>query len=151
MKYCNGCSTERDLAKFWKGQSLCIDCSKDRQKTRWQSRTPKKRLEQHLKYKYGVTHEQFTEAWERQGGKCAICSIELPDLMTYDNRRRGYAIDHNHETMEFRGILCLHCNSLLGMARESARILASAIGYLEQNGSYPSNPITMSNVDGGKR
>jgi len=136
VKRCNGCSTTKDLSSFWKGQSLCIDCSKERQKTRWDSRSPKKRLEQHLKYKYGVTHAKFMEAWENQHGECAICSSELPDLMTYENRRRGYAIDHNHETGEFRGILCLRCNSLLGMAKDSARVLASAIGYLEKNGSY---------------
>ena len=56
--------------------------------------------------------------------------------MVYENRRRGYAIDHNHETGEFRGILCINCNSMLGMAKDSPRILAKAIGYLEANGFY---------------
>lgn len=136
MKHCNGCSTSKEHAEFWKGQSLCIVCSKERQKTRWASRSPKRRLEQHLKYKYGVTHDQFYTAWNSQDGKCAICLSELPDLMVYENRRRGYAIDHNHDTGEFRGILCLKCNSLLGMANDSPRILAKAIGYLESNGFY---------------
>ncbi len=136
MKQCNGCKSTKEAAAFWKGQSLCIACSKDRQKSRWESRSPKKRLEQHLKYKYGVTHQEFMDAWNSQGGECSICFDKLPDLMQYKNRRRGYAIDHNHETGKFRGILCLRCNSLLGMARESSRILASAIGYLEKNGSY---------------
>jgi hypothetical protein len=136
VKHCNGCSTSKDKSEFWKSQSLCIVCTKDRQKSRWNSRSPKKRLEQHLKYKYGVTHQEFISAWTDQSGKCSICFDELPDLMQYANRRRGYAIDHNHETGKFRGILCLRCNSLLGMAKESSRILASAIGYLEKNGSY---------------
>ncbi len=136
MKHCNGCSTHKDESEFWKSQSLCVVCSKDRQKSRWNSRSPKKRLEQHLKYKYGVTHQEFISAWTAQSGECSICFDELPDLMQYANRRRGYAIDHNHETGKFRGILCLRCNSLLGMAKESSRILASAIGYLEKNGSY---------------
>lgn len=141
MKHCNGCATEKDSTEFWKSQSLCIECSKERQKTRWKSRTPQRRLEQHLKHKYGISHAEFAEAWDRQGGKCAICVTQLPDLMVYDNRRRGYAIDHNHETMKFRGILCLKCNSLLGMACDSARILASAIGYLEKNGSYSKDSL----------
>ena len=141
MKHCNGCATAKDVTEFWKSQSLCIECSKERQKTRWHSRTPQKRLEQHLKHKYGIPHAEFVEAWNRQGGRCAICVTELPDLMTYDSRRRGYAVDHNHETMQFRGILCLKCNSLLGMACDSARILASAIGYLEKNGSYSKNLV----------
>jgi hypothetical protein len=106
------------------------------QKTHWNSRTPLKRLEQHLKYKYGISHAEFSKAWDDQSGSCAICKIELPDLMVYDNRRRGYAIDHNHETNEFRGILCLKCNTLLGMACDSTDVLYSAIDYLETRGSY---------------
>lgn len=141
MKRCNGCSAEKECAEFWKGQSLCIACAKERQKTRWESRSPKRRLEQHLKYKYGITHEQFYAAWDSQKGECAICSSALPDLMTYESKRRGYAIDHNHDTGEFRGILCLKCNSLLGMAGDSPRILAKAIGYLETNGFYGKGDI----------
>lgn len=71
-----------------------------------------------------------------QNGCCAICASELPDLMSYDGKRRGYAIDHNHESGEFRGILCLMCNSLLGMAKDCVSILESAIGYLHEKGSY---------------
>ena len=56
--------------------------------------------------------------------------------MTYDNRRRGYAIDHNHETGAFRGVLCLKCNSLLGMASDSVDVLYAAVKYLKARGSY---------------
>ena len=136
MKKCPVCSIEKDEGQYWRGQYLCISCQKDKQKNAWQSRTPKKRLEQHLKYKYGVSHSEFLQRWEQQKGCCAICEDVLPDLMAYENRRRGYAIDHNHETGKFRGILCLHCNSLLGMAKESMVILNKAAGYLEKEGSY---------------
>ena len=136
MKLCPVCSVEKSLEMFWKGQYLCIPCQKEKQKNSWVSRTPKKRLEQHLKYKYGVTHDEFLVQWNEQKGCCAICTSELPDLMTYDNRRRGYAIDHNHETGEFRGILCLTCNSLLGMAKDSEQVLVRAIAYLRKKGTY---------------
>jgi uncharacterized Zn finger protein (UPF0148 family) len=66
MKRCPVCETEKDLDQFWKGQYLCIPCQKHKQKNSWESRSPKKRLEQHLKYKYGVTHQQFMEAWQQQ-------------------------------------------------------------------------------------
>jgi uncharacterized Zn finger protein (UPF0148 family) len=135
-KHCPTCKTDKPLDRFWKGQYLCIDCQKIKQKTVWQSRSPKKRLEQHLKYKYGITHAEFSKAWDEQNGCCAICKQELPDLMTYENRRRGYAIDHNHETSEFRGILCINCNSVLGLARDSIEVLQSAIVYLQSKGSY---------------
>ena len=137
-KHCRTCEQVKPLADFWKGQSACISCSKIKQKTWWASHSPKKRLEQHLKYKYGVTHDEFRAAWDAQQGACAICCTELPDLMTYDNRRRGYAIDHNHESGAFRGILCLKCNSLLGMASESIDVLKAAMKYLNERGSYAS-------------
>lgn len=135
-KLCRTCDTVKPIDAFWKGQTACVPCSKHKQKTRWNSRTPAKRLEQHLKYKYGVSHAEFLDAWNSQNGVCAICENDLPDLMTYDNRRRGYAIDHNHETGAFRGILCLKCNSLLGMASESVSVLKAAIKYLTERGSY---------------
>ena len=136
MIKCYSCKETKGEESFWKGQTLCKTCAKHYQKNHWASRTPKKRLEQHLKYKYGITKDVFDEAWEAQNGNCAICQSELPDLMTYDNRRRGYAIDHNHETKEFRGILCINCNSMLGMAKDCIDILMSAAAYLESKGSY---------------
>lgn len=136
MKTCPTCKADKDLSLYWKGQSSCIDCTKIKQQTRWHSRTPQKRLEQHLKYKYGVSPEDFLKAWSDQDGKCAICVEDLPDLLTYDKRRRGYAIDHNHDTGEFRGILCTECNTLLGMAGDDPGILSRAIDYLESRGAY---------------
>lgn len=136
QKKCHGCKTMKETSAFWKGQTLCIDCAKDRQKTRWNSRSPKKRLEQHIKYKYSLTINELNDALEQQNGGCAICEEVLPDLLVYNNRRRGYAIDHNHETGAFRGILCLKCNSMLGMARDSSVFLDKASAYLKERGSY---------------
>ena len=71
-----------------------------------------------------------------QNNACAICKEPLPDLLVYENRRRGYAIDHNHDSGEFRGVLCTNCNTLLGMAKDNKDILFAAINYLEANGTY---------------
>ena len=135
-KNCNGCATTKAVSEFWKSQSLCIACCKERQKNRWSSRSPKKRLEQHLKYKYSLTINELMGELAKQNNCCAICEIQLPDLMVYNNRRRGYAIDHNHETGKFRGILCLKCNSMLGMACDNVEILYKASVYLNERGSY---------------
>lgn len=136
MKKCPVCTIDKNEDQYWKGQYLCISCQKDKQKNYWGSRTPKKRLEQHLKFKYKMEYQDFLDMWFTQDGCCAICSTQLPDLMVYENRRRGYAVDHNHETMEVRGILCLKCNSLLGMANDNPAVLEKAITYLQCRGSY---------------
>jgi hypothetical protein len=136
MKNCPTCKEDKPIQDYWKGQYSCIPCTKEKQKNRWASRSPKKRLYQHLKYKYGVTEEELAETLEKQNNACAICKELLPDLLVYENRRRGYAIDHNHDSGEFRGILCTHCNTLLGMAKDNEEILLAAVDYLQVNGTY---------------
>jgi hypothetical protein len=76
----------------------------------------------------GITPEQLVDRYERQEGCCAICKdgIELMDS----------AIDHNHETGEFRGVLCKQCNRALGMFEDSPIVLRSALEYLSAFGSY---------------
>ena len=150
MKVCPSCLVKKDLSSYWKNQACCIECSKWKQKNSWNSRTPKKRLEQHLKYKYQIDLETFLTALKVQEGACEICKTILPDLFTYENRRRGYAIDHNHETGEFRGILCLECNTLLGMAGDNSKILKSAIKYLGKNGNYSNMAIARKKKSSGK-
>lgn len=137
FRTCPSCKVAKATqGQFWKNQSSCIECSKIKQKKSWESRTPKKRLEQHLKFKYNLTMGDLVAALEEQGGGCAICLDTLPDLLVYEGRRRGYAIDHNHETGKFRGVLCLPCNSMLGMAKDSEGLLISAANYLKDRGSY---------------
>ena len=76
----------------------------------------------------GITPEELVDRYERQEGCCAICSTEI--TLT------DSAIDHNHETGEFRGVLCKQCNRALGMFKDSTKILHSAIEYLGAFGSY---------------
>lgn len=76
----------------------------------------------------GITPEQLVDRYERQEECCAICKdgIELMDS----------AIDHNHETGEFRGVLCKQCNRALGMFGDSSVVLRNALEYLQAFGSY---------------
>jgi hypothetical protein len=75
-----------------------------------------------------ITPEQLVDRYEQQEECCAICKkhIEL------DNS----AIDHNHSTGEFRGVLCKQCNRALGMFGDSVSTLRNAVEYLEDFGSY---------------
>jgi hypothetical protein len=76
----------------------------------------------------GITPEQLVDCYERQEGCCAICKIEVALIDS--------AIDHNHNTGEFRGVLCKQCNRALGMFKDSPTILRNAVEYLEAFGSY---------------
>lgn len=76
----------------------------------------------------GITPEQLIDRYERQEECCAVCKA---DIGLVDS-----AIDHNHQTGEFRGILCKQCNRALGMFKDSPAILRNAVEYLEAFGSY---------------
>lgn len=74
---------------------------------------------------YGITPEEFHQIWINQKGKCAICNLEIKEI---DNKTH---LDHCHKTGKVRGILCSHCNALLGFCRENKSVLKNAIIYLE--------------------
>jgi hypothetical protein len=78
--------------------------------------------------KYNLTLESFEEKKLSQNNKCEICREPLG---------RGFEvhIDHCHKTNNVRGILCIHCNTLLGRAKDSPNILKSALNYLEKYNS----------------
>ena len=78
--------------------------------------------------RYGIDPEQLANKYEKQDKCCAICGTEI--LL------ENSAIDHNHQTGEFRGILCKLCNRALGMFRDSTKVLLNAVEYLEAFGSY---------------
>lgn len=82
-----------------------------------------KRKAQIIQYKYGLTIEQYTALYNKQNGTCAICHTPL--IKPH--------IDHDHTTGIVRGLLCLHCNLVLGHAKDSTKTLESAIAYLQDN------------------
>lgn len=84
-----------------------------------------------LKKNFGITLGDYNVILEAQGGVCAIC---LGKESVVDNRTqkpRNLAVDHDHDTDEVRGLLCMACNQGLGNFREDAQTLRSAIAYLE--------------------
>ena len=74
--------------------------------------------------RHGITREQYNEMYTKQEGKCAICGKHQNDSV------RILAIDHDHITGKFRGLLCGKCNLLLGHANDNVQVLADAINYL---------------------
>jgi len=61
----------------------------------------------------GLTQDEYDHLLARQGGVCFFCG--KPETA---NRRasviRRLSIDHDHETNQVRGLLCLGCNISLG-------------------------------------
>lgn len=80
---------------------------------------------------YGLTVEDVEKLLTEQGGKCAICQKEDIHL----NGGYGPAVDHDHKTGKFRGILCNGCNTGLGSFKDDPESLIRAAEYLRERAS----------------
>ena len=77
----------------------------------------------------GITKEQYEIVFNKQNGKCAICE-------KFSKDKHALAMDHNHKTNEFRGLLCKECNRALGLFGDNIKVLTNAVLYLKERGSY---------------
>lgn len=110
-----------------------IEAGRKRQRDLYASRkerdpagTVKEYFRRSLK-RHGLTPERYDEMFRLQDFSCAICKTTEP------GDKRGWQIDHCHGSKKVRGILCRHCNLMLGYARDNTKTLLSAIDYLERS------------------
>ena len=78
-----------------------------------------------LKYKYGITLEEYQFQYKKQKGVCKICKQKQKGV-----RYKWLSVDHNHKTGKVRGLLCWHCNKALGLFQDNIKNLKAAIRYL---------------------
>lgn len=78
-----------------------------------------KNRRQNLKNKYGLTLEQYDCMCEEQDHCCFICG-----------ERTKLVVDHCHTTGEVRKLLCVSCNTGLGMFRDNPEFLNRAMEYV---------------------
>ena len=103
--------------------------TKERKKAReWYHKNRERNKDHQLKYKFGITLEDFDRMVESQNGLCAICEGKNVKI---NGRIVSLAVDHNHETGKVRGLLCNGCNTSLGRFKTIA-ILKKVIKYLEE-------------------
>jgi hypothetical protein len=73
----------------------------------------------------GIPAQAYQDKLTEQGGVCAICGLGCVS-------GRRLAADHDHQTGEFRGLLCGLCNASLGGFRDDPILLERAIEYLSR-------------------
>ena len=128
---------------------ICTACKRDLPLERFQLRSEKGRLGEDLYRSHCTTCRRLTEHYkinyldyqamlESQGNACAICKTDAEDAKagysasTFNgSSERTLYVDHDHETGEVRGLLCMPCNSALGFLKESPDVVRAALSYLE--------------------
>lgn len=110
MKRCKGCRQYKPVNEFHLSLrgilgrvSKCKRCLADAHRLR----------------RYGLTPEQYDEMYAELEEKCPLCLRWHPAL----------AVDHDHDTGEVRGLLCVGCNRALGYL-ENRTWRKRAIAYL---------------------
>jgi hypothetical protein len=81
-----------------------------------------------IQSKYGVSRDQYRAAYFAQDGKCAICC--QPERTA---RNHLPAVDHDHATGKFRGLLCSHCNRAIGLLQDDPAIVDAAAAYIRKH------------------
>ena len=132
VKKCRTCKTTKPISEFAKNptgvhgvRGTCKECRpKD---------TPLTIRGRNVRYRYGIELDDFVAMYEDQGGKCAICFIEV-DLYAPEERKANVAhVDHCHTTGKIRALLCHQCNVGIGAFKEDAEVLQNAIQYIKDH------------------
>lgn len=128
MRRCSDCPGEARpksvrCAACFKARRMALDTARQR-KLRDSPEYREKYRAYTLKKKYGMTVKEYDAMFEAQGMRCAICRSDDPRW------KKGWHVDHCHESGVVRGILCQKCNLMIGMAADNMATLARAIEYL---------------------
>lgn len=136
-RHCTKCAQDKPLSAFYSRNnrasgvtSKCRECLKPEARER--SARPDVKTQRASrpwpqKIVYRLSPDFLNNTFNGQDRRCAICKETLSFESTPAYRPH---IDHNHKTGSFRGLLCKHCNCLLGNAKDSLQTLKNAIEYL---------------------
>lgn len=122
-KKCAGCGT--DISHKYANAKWCTPECRNR------SLTPEQRRKYRLTSKYKITPEDYDAMVAKQGGRCAICLTDDPKT-----KHGFWHIDHCHNSLKVRGLLCSTCNTGLGSFYDDFNHLVRAAmyvgGYLDE-------------------
>lgn len=136
-KACTVCGLVKSTDEFYatnrKGrkQSItpaCKACTLKSQKTYYENNAAavKTRVRLWNLKQFGISEDDYYRQLDYQDGRCYICRKK-------PRSDRRLAVDHDHRTGEFRGLLCGHCNHiLLGTFHENVELFQRAADYLTE-------------------
>lgn len=139
---CRTCDVLKPIEEFYRVAntkngigSECVGCVRHRDRLRYRKDPSRRKTEARwgaIKSKFSLTQEQWFQLLSSQGGKCAICDIDL--IIMVHRRKNSACTDHDHETGAVRGILCTRCNQGIGLLQDQYDVVQRAADYLKRHG-----------------
>lgn len=87
---------------------------------------PELQRKKNIESKYGKrAFDYYQQKFKEQNGLCKICG-------NVSTNGLPLCLDHNHDTEQWRDLLCNHCNFLVGHSKEKISVLKKTIDYLEE-------------------
>ena len=137
LRRCSKCKKFKSLDKFYKDKSkvsgVTSHCKMCKDKYIKVHQAGRKRnsvydYDKRLRVKYDLTLKDYNRMLEQQKGLCAIC--KQPETCIQSGKVRRLTVDHNHLTGKVRGLLCIICNTKLGVL-ENREFVDNAIDYIK--------------------
>jgi hypothetical protein len=119
IRRCYKCQVPLVDAARRPGKAVCEDCRVDK-RHRDRDHEQRRRLR-----KYGITQVAYDQLLTKQCGRCPGCGTDQPGV-------KGWAIDHCHRSGKVRALLCMRCNTMLGLANEDPSMLRALADFAEQ-------------------
>ncbi len=116
---------EKSLAHYQRNADATRAAMRERAKARWAAMSVDERRDFKLREVYKISLSEWQALLAAQGDKCAACGTSEPG-------GRGWQTDHCHTEGRVRGILCMWCNTGIGLAKENPDTLQAWIDYLRR-------------------
>jgi len=84
---------------------------------------------------YGLTEDDYLKLLESQEFVCKICGKDETIVSPNTGYPYSLSVDHDHSTGAVRGLLCRHCNLVLGQVEKRPHIVAKCLEYLSETNS----------------
>ena len=78
-----------------------------------------------LMKEYGIDSFTYGLMLEKQSYCCKTCGKHADD-----NHNKKLYIDHDHKTGKVRGLLCLQCNTALGLLKDNKKVIKNLLKYI---------------------
>lgn len=130
MKTCNDCQEVKELSDFKvrKSGSLYAKCKSccHLDDVRWRNNNRDKYRDGQLKSKFGITLVTYNEMLQQQNNCCAACKRDRSEF------KQNFAVDHCHDTLKIRGLLCDGCNKAIGYLYDNPEFADGVAAYLRR-------------------